>query len=182
MDKIDVLLLTADNKIEFIKKLTDALFEYFKCVDIENLPENYGTKHPWSLLNLIQDDKIDTYALLYVNDRVWGASGGIVRYIDDKKIYQGGFRWFSNAENLVKGLGCMKSYLYTYTMVDQLQRAREQDCDKFTLSFNDYNERFFEITKKYHLRKVFPNTVFNPSDGLVMFNGVPQRLLTVDLK
>jgi hypothetical protein len=181
MDKVEVLVLSSENKSEFTNKLVEGLTEYFEA-DVDNLPDNYGYKHPWSLLSLLRDDKLDTYALVYVNDRIWGGSGGIIRYIDDKKIYQGGFRWFSNAENIVKGLGCMKTYIHTHTMTTQFERAKEQNCDSYVLSFNDYNKRLFEISRKYHLRKAFPNTVFNPSNGPVMFNGVLQQLLTVELK
>jgi hypothetical protein len=181
MDKIEVLVLSSENKTEFTNKLTAGLVEYFKS-DVDNLPDNYGYKLPWSLLSLLRDDNLDTYAIVYVNDRVWGGSGGIIRYIDDKKIYQGGFRWFSNAENLVKGLGCMKAYIHTHTMTEQFKRAKEQNCDEYILSFNNYNQRLFDISRKYHLKKAFPNTVFKPSDGLVLFNGVMQQLLIVDLK
>jgi hypothetical protein len=120
--------------------------------------------------------------MVYVNDRIWGGSGGIVRYIDGKKIYQGGFRWFSNAEKIVKGLGCMKTHIHKYTMTEQFERAKEQKCEEYILSFNGYNKRLFNISRKYHLRKAFPNTVFVPSNGMVMFNGVEQYLLIVDLK
>jgi hypothetical protein len=181
MEKIDVLTLSSGNKDEFIKKLILGLIEYFDT-DVDTLPENYGYKHPWSLLSLIRDNAIDTYALVYVNDRIWGGSGGIVRYIDDKKIYQGGFRWFSNAEKIVKGLGCMKAHIHKYTMTEQFERAKQQNCEEYILSFNNYNKRLFDISRKYHLKKAFPNTVFVPSEGMVMFNGVEQYLLTVDLK
>jgi hypothetical protein len=181
MDKINVLVLSADNKSKFTKKLIKGLTEYFNT-DIDNLPENYGYKHPWSLLSLLRDDKLDIYTLVYVNGKLWGGSGGIVRCVDNKKIYQGGFRWFSNAENLVKGLGCMKAYTHTHTMTEQFKRAREQKCNQYILSFNDYNQRLYEISRKYHLKKAFPDTVFVPSNGLVMFNGVLQQLLTVELQ
>jgi len=181
MDVIDVLVLSAENKAEFTQKLTAGLTAYFDA-DVDNLPENYGYMHPWSLLSLLRDDKLDTYALVYVDGKIWGGSGGIVRHIDNKKIYQGGFRWFSNAEKIVKGLGCMKAYIHTHTMTEQFRRANEQGCKQYILSFNDYNQRLFEISRKYHLRKAFPDTVFVPSDGPVMFNGVLQQLLTVELK
>lgn len=181
MEKINVLKLTSDNKIEFTEKLILGLTEYFNT-DVDSLPDNYGYKFSWSLLSLIRDCTIDTYALVYVNDRLWGGSGGIVRYIDGKKIYQGGFRWFSNAEKIVKGLGCMKPHIHKYTMTEQFARAKELNCEEYILSFNSYNKRLFDISRKYHLRKTFPNTVFVPSTGMVMFNGVEQYLLTVDLK
>jgi hypothetical protein len=180
MDNIDVLVLSSNNKAEFTEKLIAGLTEYFEA-DVDTLPDNYGYKHPWSLLSLLRDDKLDIYALVYVNSRIWGGSGGIVRYIDNEKIYQGGFRWFSNAENLVQGLGCMKAYIHTHTMTEQFKRAREQGCAKYILSFNDYNQRLFEISRKYHLRKAFPGVEFKPSPGPVMFNGVLQQLLIVDL-
>jgi hypothetical protein len=181
MDKIDTITLSSTNKDEFIEKLIDGLTEYFKT-DLEGLPENYGFKHPWSLLNLILDDTIDVYTLVYVNGRLWGGSGGMIKHIDGKKIYQGGLRWFSNAENISKGLGCMKAYTHTYSIGEQFRRAKQQNCDEYILSFNNYNERLFHISRKYHLKKAFPDIVFKPSNGMVTFNGVPQYLLTVDLK
>ena len=181
MDNIDVLVLSPDNKSEFLKKLTIGLTEYFGT-EIDNLPENYGYKHPWSLLSLIEDGNLDTYALVYVNGNFWGGSGGMIRYNDNKKIYQGGFRWFSNAKNVVSGLGCIKIYTLTHTMTNQLIRAKEQNCDTYVLSFNDYNKRFFDVGRKYLLKKAFPNIVFGPSNGMVMFNGVEQYLLTLELK
>ena len=120
--------------------------------------------------------------MVYVNGRTWGGSGGIIRYIDNKKIYHGGLRWFSNAKNVVKGLGCIKTHTLTYTMTNQLERAKEQNCDTYILSFNDYNKRFFDVGRKYLLKKAFPDIVFTPSNGMVMFNGVEQYLLTLDLK
>jgi hypothetical protein len=76
----------------------------------------------------------------------------------------------------------MKAYTHTYTMTEQFRRASEQECEQYILSFNDYNKRLFEKSRKYHLRKAFPNTVFVPSNGPVMFNGTLQQLLIVELK
>lgn len=182
MDKIDTLTLSTENKTEFIDKLTGGLLEFFETDSVDNFHENYGYQLPWSLLSLIRDDKIDTYTLVYVNGRIWGGSGGMIRDMDGKKVYQGGFRWFSNAKNHVSGLGYMKTYIHTHTMTDQFIRAREQNCEQYILSFNTYNDRFFKISKNYHLRKAFPDIEFKPSNGHVMFNGVMQQILIVDLK
>ena len=181
MDSVNALTLSSENKIEFVDKLIQGLVEFFET-DVDSLPDNYGYKHPWSLLSLIKDDKLDTYTLVYVNDRVWGGSGGMVRYIDNKKIYQGGLRWFSNAKNHTKGLGFIRGYTLLYTMPQQFDRAKDLQCDEYILSFNEYNKKFFEVGHKYHLKKAFPNLVFTPSNGMVMFNGVMQYTLTLDLK
>jgi hypothetical protein len=67
-------------------------------------------------------------------------------------------------------------------MTEQFQRAKDQNCEQYVLSFNDYSQRLFEISRKYHLKKAFPDIEFVPSDGPVMFNGTLQQLLTVDLQ
>jgi hypothetical protein len=76
----------------------------------------------------------------------------------------------------------MKAYTHTHTMTEQFKRAREHKCNQYIISFNDYNQRLYEISRKYHLKKAFPDTVFVPSNGPVMFNGVLQQLLTVELQ
>jgi hypothetical protein len=182
MDKIEVLVLTPENKVEFTEKLTRAALDYFDCETVEELPDNYGRKHPWSLLSFIDNDQLDIYQILYVNDQVWCCAGGIHRVHNGKKVYQGGFRWFSNAEKICKGLGSIKSYSHKYLIAHHLERAREQGFEEFILSFNDYNYRMFQSIRKYHLRKVLPDVNFEPSSEMVLFNNTPQWLLTVKLK
>jgi hypothetical protein len=180
MDKIEVKTLSEANKSDFINELVVNLTGYFDA-DVNNLPTNYGNKLPWSLISLIASGEIDTYQMLYVNDQFWGASGGMVREFNGKKIYQGGFRWFSNAEKITQGLGCMKAYSHTHKIGHQFDRAKLNGCSELILSFNDYNYRLFEISRRYHLRKAFPDRSFIPSATTIMFNGTPQWLLTTKI-
>ena len=146
----------------------------------EDIPENYGTEHPWSLLSLIRDDAIDTYQLIYVNDKFWTATGGMIREFGGNKVYQAVFRGFSNAENRHKGLGVV-SYTHLYSTKYQIERAKELGCHSVIISFNDYNYKLFDITQKYMLPKTLPEHKFIASDEPIMFNGVEQWLLTLRL-
>jgi hypothetical protein len=176
MDKVEMITLTKENKSEFVEKLKLALTEKFG----NELPENYGTTHPWSLLNLINDDMLDTYQLLYVNDKFWTATGGIIREFEDNKVYQAVFRGFSYADHRHKGLG-VKSYTHAYNTKFQIERAIELNCHSVIISFNDYNYKLFEVTQKYMLPKALPKHKFIASKQPVMFNGVEQWLLTMKL-
>ena len=176
MDKIEMITLTKENKSEFIDKLKRALYEKFG----EVLPENYGTVHPWSLLSLIKDDVIDTYQLIYVNDKFWTATGGMIREFLGNKVYQAVFRGFSVADNRHKGLG-VKSYTHMYNTAYQIERAKELNCHSVIISFNDYNYKLFELNQRYLLPRAFPNHTFIASTTPVMFNGVEQWLLTMKL-
>jgi len=178
MDKIEMLTLDYENKEEFLTKLKIALCNKFSNMD--NLPENYGYSKPWSLLNLIENNSLDTYQLLYVNDKFWTATGGIVREFDGNKVYQAVFRGFSNADNRRKGLG-VKSYTHMYNTRYQIERAKLLHCDSVIISFNDYNNQLFELTKKYMLPKALPEYKFTASDKPILFNGVAQQLLTLKL-
>ena len=171
-----MITLTTENKSEFIEKLKQALCEKFG----EVLPENYGTLHPWSLLSLLRDDAIDTYQLLYVNEKFWTATGGIAREFNGNKVYQAVFRGFSDADNRHKGLG-VKSYTHLHNTKYQIERAKEVGCHSVIISFNDYNYRLFELTKKYMLPKALPEYTFTASSKPIMFNGVEQWLLTLAL-
>jgi glycerophosphoryl diester phosphodiesterase len=176
MDKVEMIVLTKENKSEFTTKLKLALIEKFG----ENVPENYSTLHPWSLLSLIRDETIDTYQLLYVNDKFWTATGGMIREFNGNKIYQAVFRGFSNADNRHKGLG-IKSYTHMHNTRYQIQRAKDLNCDSVIISFNDYNYKLFEVTQKYMLPKALPEYKFIASERPVMLNGVEQWLLTLSL-
>jgi len=176
MDKVEMVTLTKENKSEFTIKLKLALIEKFG----ENIPENYSTLHPWSLLSLIRDEKIDTYQLLYVNDKFWTATGGMIREFEGNKVYQAVFRGFSNADNRHKGLG-VKSYTHMYNTTYQIERAKNLNCDSVIISFNDYNYTLFVLNQRYLLPKAFPNHTFVASNEPVMFNGVEQWLLTMKL-
>lgn len=176
MDKVEMITLTKENKSEFVEKLKLALTEKFG----NELPENYGTTHPWSLLNLINDDMLDTYQLLYVNDKFWTATGGIIREFEDNKVYQAVFRGFSYADHRHKGLG-VKSYTHAYNTKFQIERARELNCHSVIISFNDYNYKLFELNQRYLLPKAFPNHTFVASTEPITFNGVKQWLLTMKL-
>jgi hypothetical protein len=179
-DVVEVVNLSKENKDIFLERLTYCLLDYFKC-EYTDLPDNYGDKNPWSLINLIKNDDLDSYTMVFVNDFFWGGSGGILRDFNGEKIYQGGFRWFSNAENAARGLGSVKSYNHIHSIGHQLERAKINGCTKYIISFNDYRYRYMLISKNYHFKKVFPDIDFKPSSEMIMFNNVPQWLLTVDL-
>jgi hypothetical protein len=181
MDSIKLLNLENTNKDDFLSILTNELLAKFKCTDIDDLPENYGYAKEWSLLTLIRDNKIDSYQLIFVNGDFWAGSGGMIRTYDNKKIYQSGFRAFSNATNLNRAIG-MKSYSHIYNTKQQIELATKHNCESIILSFNTYNERLFKITRDYHLPKVFGKDSFKGSDTAVEFYGVKQWLLTMSLK
>jgi len=175
MDKFFLLNLEkADNTI-FLPILKEELNLKFN----NNIDDNYSDTHPWSLLNLIQQDKIDCYQLIYVNNILWSGSGGIIRSYDDEKIYQAGFRAFSNASG--PGLGS-KSYSHEFNTKYQIERAKKTGCCKVVLSFNLYNEKLFRVTRDYHLPKVFGKDVWLASNEPIIFNGVEQWLLTMSLE
>jgi hypothetical protein len=176
MDKIEMLTLTDENKSEFTSKLEKALYDRFG----EKGYDNYGNLTPWSLLNLIKDNVIDTYQLLYVNDNFWTGSGGIIRDFNGEKVYQAGFRTFSYAFDRHRGLG-VKPYNHIYNTSYQIERAKFHKCSKVILSFNDHNYQLFQVNIKYLLPRAFPDYNFVPSDEPVLFNGVAQWLLTLDL-
>lgn len=171
-----MLTLTNENKGEFTDRLKLALYDRFD----KDLHDNYGYTHSWSLLSLIRDNAIDTYQLLYVNDKFWTGAGGIVREFNGEKIYQAGFRVFSYASGRHKGLG-VKPYNHIYNTAYQIERAKLNNCSKVILSFNDYNYQLFQINIKYLLPRAFPNYKFVPSAKPVLFNGIDQWLLTLDL-
>jgi len=177
METVRMIVLTTENKSEFIEKLKQALHEKFG----DELPENYGTLHPWSLISLIESDTIDSYQLLYINDKFWMASGGMIREFNGEKVYQAGFRAFKSASNNSKGLS-FKTFIHDNNTKFQIERAKQQGCKSVILSFNDYNERLFRLTYQYILPKVFPKDTFVPSDTLIPFNGVPQWILTMKLE
>jgi hypothetical protein len=178
-DKIKMISLNKKNKKQFLEKITIALENKFKTT-VDNLPENYGYQNPWSLLSLIENEKIDTYQLLYVNDKFWSGSGGIIRSFNGEHIYQAAFRGFTYADGRHKGLG-IKSYTHMYNTKFQIKRAKENKCSKVIMSFNDYNYKLFLLTQKYSLPRVFPENTFVPSKNMVIFNEVPQWLLTMDI-
>jgi len=171
-----MLILTDENKGEFTDKLKQALNLRFG----NELPENYGYLYPWSLLSLIRDDAIDTYQLLYVNDKFWTGAGGIVREFNNEKVYQAGFRVFSYSDPRHKGLG-VKPYNHKYCTTYQIERAKLNGCSKLILSFNDYNYQLFQVNIKYLLPKAFPDYKFVASSKPILFNGVEQWLLTLNL-
>lgn len=180
MDNIR-LLNFKDNVDSFYHILRLELLKVFNVTDVQSLPENYGIAKEWSLLRMIIDNKLDSYQMIYVNDEFWSGSGGIIRDYNNALVYQAGFRAFADAKSLYAGIGC-KSYSHEYNTKLQIERAKELGCESLVLSFNTENERLFEITHKYHLKKVFGKDVFIASQEPAMFNGVPQWLLTMYLK
>lgn len=168
------------SKKEFLQLLEKELINCFNTA-INNLPENYGLQKPWSLLNLIDSNLIDSYQLIYVNDRFWAGSGGIVRECLGESIYQGGFRGFATSKKISNGIGSY-SLTHEYNTKQQIERAKYLNCTKFILSFNDHNEKLYKIHRDYHLPKIFGKNVFEDSIEQVKFNGVNQWLLTMSLK
>lgn len=180
MDKITLINLENTDYQVFLETLKREL----KSVLGDDLPENYGDKVDWGLIKLVEDNLIDSYQLIYVNDMFWAGSGGIIRYIDDQIIYQAGFRTFSNSNmdmRLFKShIGC-KSYGHKYNTKYQMERARMLGCHKMIISFNEHNTRLFKITRDYHLPKAFKDRPFKASEEMIVFNNVPQWLITFEL-
>lgn len=176
MEKIKLVTLSSENKNEFLEELKAALYTKFG----DDIPENYGHAHDWSLMNLILSDEIDTYQLLFVDDKFWTGTGGIVRNFNDAKVYQAAFRGFSMAGKINTGLG-VKTPTFVHCLGYQIERARINNCSSVVLSFNDHNKRLFEVTRKYTLPKSFPAGVWLASDKPVLFNGVDQWLITMKL-
>lgn len=173
-EKLDLIFLEKFDTNKFITILENNLKNHFG----DFIHENYGRQHPWSLLNLIEKNQIDSYVLLYYCGEFWGGCGGIIRYFGTKKVYQTGFRTFTNTRNINDGLGS-KSLLHEHIIKYHIIRAKKLDCTSIVLSFNTYNERLFKITRDYHLKKVFG--AWQSSPELVEFNGVQQWLLTMFL-
>lgn len=173
---IEILSLNDCDKDFFLDKLKSALYAKFS----DNLPENYGEDKPWSLMSLIKQDKIDTYQLLYFNDTIWTGSGGIVREFNNKKVYQAMFRGFSCAAQINHGLG-MRTPTFEHCLNIQIDRAKINNCDSVILSFNDYNQRLYKMTKDYTLPKTFPAGVWESFSEPIMFNDVEQWLLIMKL-
>jgi len=176
MDNIHLLTLSKDNKNYFLDKLVPALHECFGDI----IPENYSDIYDWSLLNLVKNEQIDTYQLLYLDDKIWTGTGGMIRELNNERVYQAAFRGFSCAKSINKGLG-VKTPTFVYCLTHQIERAKLNKCSGIVLSFNDYNKRLFEITKNYTLPKTFKPGTWIASDKPIMFNGVEQWMLTMKL-
>lgn len=174
-ENINIVTLSEDNKSDFLVLLKTALESKF-----ETIPENYGYEKPWSLMSLITSNEIDTYQLLYVNDKIWAGSGGIVRYLDDEKVYQAGFRGFSNTTKHHPGLR-PKFYIHKYNTLIQIERAKLNGCSKVILSFNEHNYQLFKLTDSVILPQSGLKDLFKPSSTTVLLNGVPQWLLTYNI-
>jgi hypothetical protein len=186
-EKIILKTLTLANKDEFISDLREQLYRRFNVSCDEDLPENYSSKKPWSLLAMIQNDQLDTYQLLFIDGQFWGGTGGVVRTLhDSQKVYQAGFRTFTKAHAVYKGIG-MKSFITAYCVRHQIERAKLIDCQNIVISFNLENERLFRILHAYHHKQKFLGISemmkdFVPSQSPVIFNGVPQWLLEMRLR
>lgn len=176
MENVSLLTLTRENKESFIETLSEALILKFG----NTIPVNYGESVEWGLIKLIKDDVIDTYQLLFLNDKFWTGTGGIVRDYNGEKVYQAAFRGFSCAGMQNTGLG-VKTPTFDYCLSHQIDRARVNQCSKIILSFNTHNKRLYNITKNYTLPKTFDMGIWQESDSPVIFNGVEQWLLTMNL-
>lgn len=181
MDNIRLLRLENSNKELFSNTLKEELFKIFNVSDIKDLPENYNNSTPWSLLKMIDENLLDSYQLIYIDNQFWVGSGGIVREFNNEKVYQAGFRAFSNTRSISTGIGS-RSYSHEYNTKYQIERAKILGCSSVILSFNEHNKRLFEITDKFHLKKIFGKDIFTASQEPIIFNGVPQWLLTMSLK
>lgn len=168
--------------------LRPELYDKFKVEKDEDLPENYSNTKSWSLLKMIEEDVMDIYQLIYIDDKFWASCGGIIRHPPGgEKIYQGAFRAFSRShDNIFKGFGT-KPYIVGVCLPIQIERARRLGCEKFVLSFNVSNERLFKIVTKYFTKKTFlgVNEIlkkFTATREPVIFNGVEQWLLEMNLR
>jgi len=180
MDKIDMLSLTDENKYFFVDELKKELCARFDTT-VEELPELYGYAKPWSLLNLVETGSIDSYHLLYVNDKIWTGSGGMIREFSGEQVYQSGFRAFSVQEHRHTGLG-VNAYMHQYSSTLHITKAKEIGCTKVIWSFDSHNYRLFQVNHKYLIPKAFPNYKFTIHDDPIEFNNSPQHLIILDLK
>jgi hypothetical protein len=179
MDKIDLLSLTDENKYFFVETLKKELCERF-VTSVEELPELYGYTKPWSLLNLVETGSIDSYHLLYVNDKIWTGSGGMIREFSGEQVYQSGFRAFSVQEHRHTGLG-VNAYMHQHSSTLHITKAKEIGCTKVIWSFDSHNYRLFQVNHKYLIPKAFPKYKFTIHDEPVEFNNSPQHLIILDL-
>lgn len=167
---------------DFSNMLIAGLLESFKCNEVSQLPDNYGDKFEWSLLNLIRNKKLDIYTILYVDDIFWSGSGG--KIIEDN-VYQGAIRTFTNSS--FKNLGLTKpAYNLNYAVVEQVKRAKKLNSPKIILSFNNYNVKLFKVMQKFLLNttvnKVDPLLFgFKPLPNMVIINNTPQWVLEMKL-
>ena len=168
MDNIDILTLTEENKYFFVDVLKKELCARFDT-SVEELPELYGYATPWSLLSLVESGNIDTYQLLYVNNKIWTGSGGMIREFQGEKVYQSGFRAFSVQEHRHTGLG-VNAYMHQYSSTYQIARAKVTGCTSVIWSFDPHNYRLFQVNHKYLIPKAFPKFKFIVHDELIEFN------------
>lgn len=172
---IIVKKLSESNRNEFIALVEQSLTKLFNC-DKDQLPENYSQSWRWGLLNLLTTDIMSDYYLLLQNGQVWAGAGGIVRFFNEEKIYQAGFRGFSCAKFMHSGLG-MKSLLHHWITREQISYARSLNCTALIISFNEHNRRLFEITHKYIMPRSLPEIKWEVAKNLTDFNRVPQWLM-----
>jgi hypothetical protein len=180
MDKIDMLSLTEENKYFFSDTLKKELCERFETT-VEDLPELYGYAKPWSLLSLVDKGEIDTYQLLYVNDKIWTGSGGIIRYYGGEMLYQSGLRAFSVQQHRHTGLG-VNAYMHQYSSTYQIERAKMHGCTSVVWSFDPHNYKLYKINRNYLIPKAFPNYKFTYCDEPVEFNNCLQHLIILNLE
>jgi hypothetical protein len=186
-DKVELITLAVENKDFFLASLTRELLAKFEVNSVEELPENFSRSKPWSLLNLIDEEKLDIYQLVYINDIFWGSSGGIIRQTTTAEtIYQAGFRTFTKTHAVHKGFGT-KPYISALCVRNQIERAKNLGCSRVILSFNESNKRLFDLVTSYHHKRTFLGVDeimrdFVPSTEAVLFNGVYQWLLEMNLK
>lgn len=183
---VEILILSDQNKDKIKNILCEQLLMKYKVKNISELPENYSNLLPWSLFRLIEDNSLDIYQLLFINKKFWGSSGGIIRTIDNQKIYQAGFRTISASHrNVRRGLGTTP-YLNRFCISEQIKRAKLAKCSKVVISFNEHNYRLFRLVQAYHNKRKFERNDeimenFKPTETPVMFNGVLQWLLEMNL-
>lgn len=179
MKKYSILSLRDIDKVLFIQKLEKELTYKFQST-IQNLPINYGYNDKQGLLYYINNDLLDSYFILYVDNKFKSASGGIIRQYNNEKVYQGQWRFF-NTPDIYSGL-CKHSYSIDILTNLQIKRARELFCSKFIISYNLHNKRLHDIHYKYQFAKTLNDDHGFFSSGIPqMFNNVPQYLLIKNL-
>jgi hypothetical protein len=179
MDNLRIVTLSSNNKRDFLTELENALCAKFNT-DRENLPDNYGDKVKWGLLATIQNHEIDTYQLIYNKNKIWTGSGGIIRFINNDKVYQGLFRGFANIDLATRKGLIGSSPTFRYMVPHQIDRAKRNDCSKVIFSYNGYNHKLF-MAHKYLISKELPHLNFTSSPEPIMFNNVPQWILELIL-
>lgn len=180
MNNIKLLNINNEN-LDF---LIENLLHSFKVATLNDLPENYGNKKPWSLLSMIENNQLDCYNVVICNNKFWSGSGGKLLE-SDSSIYHAGLRMFTNPDNNLVGL-TRPAYTMLYALPYQIERAKKLKCKKVILTFNKDKTRLFEMMKKYMFdkkRKKIGDEILNfkPLQCMVNINNTMQWVLELEL-